>query len=120
MNEHILGAEVDGGSGRAHTLISGVGEESVPLVGEMHKLVAPLGIAWSDANDATGASDLSVLGKAGVPALNFMQNSNNYFMYHHTPNDTFDKIIPEDMRYLTAAYATVFYLAAEMDVDFRM
>lgn len=55
-----------------------------------------------------------------VPALNFMQNSNNYFMYQHTPNDTFDKIIPEDMRYLTAAYATVFYLAAEMDVDFRM
>ncbi|MCH8073988.1 MAG: M20/M25/M40 family metallo-hydrolase [Proteobacteria bacterium] len=119
LDEHILGAEVDGGGGRAHTLISGVGEESVALVREMHKLVAPLGIAWSDTNDATGASDMSVLGKAGMPALNFMQNSNDYFMYHHTPNDTFDKIIPEDMRYLTAAYATVFYLAAEMDVDFR-
>ena len=62
---------------------------------------------------------MSVLGRAGMPALNFMQNSNDYFMYHHTPNDTFDKIIPEDMRYLTAAYATMFYLAAEMDVDFR-
>lgn len=119
LDKHILGAEVDGGGGRAHTLISGVGEESVPLVREMYKLIAPLGIAWSDANDATGASDMSVLGKAGMPALNFMQNSNDYFMYHHTPNDTFDKIIPEDMRHLTAAYATVFYLAAEMDVDFR-
>ncbi len=119
LDKHILGAEVDGGGGRAHTLISGVGEASVPLVREMHKLVAPLGIAWSDANDATGASDMSVLGKAGMPALNFMQNPNDYFMYHHTPNDTFDKIIPEDMRYLTAAYATVFYLAAEIDVDFR-
>jgi len=119
LDQHILGAEVDGGGGRAHTLISGVGEESLPLVREMYELIAPLGIAWSDTNDATGASDMSVLGKAGMPALNFMQNSNDYFMYHHTPNDTFDKIIPEDMRYLTAAYATVFYLAAEMDVDFR-
>jgi len=119
LDQHILGAEVDGGGGRAHTLISGVGEESVAIVREMYKLIAPLGIAWSDANDATGASDMSVLGKAGMPALNFMQNSNDYFMYHHTPNDTFDKIIPEDMRHLTAAYATVFYLAAEMDVDFR-
>ena len=119
LGHHILGAEVDGGGGRAHTLISGVGEESIPIVREMHKLVAPLGIAWSDANDATGASDMSVLGRAGMPALNFMQNSNDYFMYHHTPNDTFDKIIPEDMRYLTAAYATMFYLAAEVDVDFR-
>ena len=85
----------------------------------MHKLVAPLGIEWSDANDAKGASDMSVLGRAGMPALNLMQNSNDYFDYHHTPNDTFDKIIPEDMRYLTAAYATLFYLAAEMDIDFR-
>ena len=119
LDNHLLGAEVDGGGGRAHTLISGVGEESVPVIREMHKLVAPLGIAWSDANDATGASDMGVLGRAGMPALNFSQNSNDYFMYHHTPNDTFDKIIPEDMRYLTAAYATMFYLAAEMEVDFR-
>ena len=119
LDDHLLGAEVDGGGGRAHTLISGVGEESVPIVREMHKLVAPLGIAWSDANDATGASDMGVLGRAGMPTLNFMQDSNDYFMYHHTPNDTFDKIIPEDMRYLTAAYATMFYLAAEMEIDFR-
>ena len=71
------------------------------------------------ANNATGASDKSILGRAGMPALNFMQNSNDYFHYHHTPNDTFDKIIPEDMRYLTAAYTAMFYMAAEMDVDFR-
>ena len=119
LDDHVLGAEVDGGGGRAHTLISGVGEAALPVVREMHKLVAPLGIAWSDANDATGASDMSVLGRAGMPALNFMQNSNDYFDYHHTPNDTFDKIVPEDLRTLTAAYATIFYLAAEMDIDFR-
>jgi len=119
LNDHLLGAEVDGGGGRINMLTSGVGEASVPVIREMYKLIAPLGIEWSDANDATGASDMSVLGRAGMPALNFSQNSNDYFMYHHTPNDTFDKIIPEDMRYLTAAYATIFYLAAEMDIDFR-
>jgi Zn-dependent M28 family amino/carboxypeptidase len=120
LNDHLLGAEVDGGGGRINMLTSGVGEASLPVIREMYKLIAPLGIEWSDANDATGASDMSVLGRAGMPALDFSQNSNDYFMYHHTPNDTFDKIIPEDMRYLTAAYATIFYLAAEMDIDFRM
>lgn len=119
ISEHLLGAEVDGGGGRINTLTSGVGEESVAVVREMYKLIAPLGVEWSDANDATGDSDMSVLGRSGMPALGFNQNSNDYFMYHHTPNDTFDKIIPEDMRYLTAAYATIFYLAAEMDIDFR-
>jgi len=119
IGEHILGAEVDGGGGRIHTFTSGVGAQSVPVVHEMYKLIAPLGIAWSDSNDARGASDISVLGNAGMPVLDFSQNSNDYFDYHHTPNDTFDKIIPEDMRYLTAAYATIFYMAAEMDIDFR-
>ena len=119
MHEHILGAEVDGGGGRIHTLTSGVGEKSLAIVHEMYKLIAPLGIVWSNANDARGASDMSVLSRAGMPALNFSQNSNDYFDYHHTPNDTFDKIVPEDMRYLTAAYATLFYVAAELDVDFR-
>ena len=119
LHEHLLGAEVDSGGGRIHTLISGVGEQSLPVVREMYKLIAPLGIAWSDANDSKGSSDMSVLGRAGMPALSFMQNSNNYMKYHHTPNDTFDKIIPEDMRYLTAGYTTMFYLAAEMEIDFR-
>ncbi len=119
VGEHILGAEVDGGGGRIHKLTSGVGERSVPIVHEMYKLIAPLGVAWSDSNDAGGASDISLLANAGMPVLDFSQNSNDYFKYHHTPNDTFDKIIPEDMRYLTAAYATIFYMAAEMDVDFR-
>lgn len=119
LGEHLLGAEVDSGGGRVHTLTSGVGEAALPIVKEMHKLIAPLGIAWSDANDATGASDMSVLGRAGMPALNFSQNANDYFHYHHTPNDTFDKIVPEDMRYLTAAYATLFYVAAELEIDYR-
>ena len=119
LHEHLLGAEVDSGGGRIHTLISGVGEQSLPVVREMYKLIAPLGIAWSDANDSKGSSDMSVLGRAGMPALSFMQNSNNYMKYHHTPNDTLDKIIPEDMRYLTAGYTTMFYLPSEMEIDFR-
>jgi carboxypeptidase Q len=119
IDAHLLGAEVDSGGGRVHTLTSGVGENSLAFVREMHKLVAPLGIEFNDANDANAQSDMSELSKAGMPALNLRQNSNDYFKYHHTPNDTFDKIIPEDMRYLTAAYATLFYVAAEMDIDFR-
>ena len=119
MNKHILGAEVDSGGGRVHTLVPGVGPDSLHIIKEMYKLIAPLGVGLSDKNDAKGASDMSVLGKAGMPALNFTQNSNDYFKYHHTPNDTFDKIIPADMRYLTSAYATMFYLASEIPINYR-
>jgi carboxypeptidase Q len=119
IDAHLLGAEVDTGGGRANTLASRVGENSLALVREMHKLVEPLDIKFNDSNDVHAQSDMSVLSKAGMPALHLRQNPNGYFMYHHTPNDTFDKIIPEDMRYRTAAYATLFYVAAELDADFR-
>ncbi|MEC7973826.1 MAG: M28 family peptidase [Pseudomonadota bacterium] len=119
LDKHVLGAEVDSGGGRVHTLIPGVGSTALSVINEMHKLIAPLGIVLSEENNAKGASDMSVLGEAGMPALNFSQNSNDYFKYHHTPNDTFDKIIAEDMRYLTAAYSTIFYIAAEIPIDFR-
>ena len=119
LSTHLLGAEIDSGTGRATKLTSGVGEKALPVVREMHKLIAPLGISWNDTNDAQAQSDMGELSKAGMPALDFQQEPRGYFMYHHTPNDTFDKIIPEDLRYLTAAYATMFYLAAEMDIDFR-
>jgi Zn-dependent M28 family amino/carboxypeptidase len=119
IDSHLLGAEVDTGGGRANTLSSRVGDNSLGLVREMHKLVEPLGIKFNDSNDVHAQSDMSELSKAGMPALHLLQNPNGYFMYHHTPNDTFDKIIPEDMRYLTAAYVTLFYMAAELDVDFR-
>ena len=119
LDKHVLGAEADGGGGRVHTLIPGVGSAALLVINEMHKLIAPLGIVLSEENNAKGGPDMGVLGEAGMPVLNFSQNSNDYFKYHHTPNDTFDKIIAEDMRYLTAAYSTIFYLAAEMPVDFR-
>jgi len=119
IGQHVLGAEVDTGTGRAVMLTSGVGENALPIVREMHKLIAPLGVQWNNANDASAQSDMVLLSRAGMPALDFQQEPRNYFMYHHTPNDTFDKIIPEDLRLLTATYATMFYLAAELDVDFR-
>ena len=34
LDEHLLGAEVDGGGGRIHTLISGVGPTALPIVRE--------------------------------------------------------------------------------------
>lgn len=119
IQSHLLGAEIDTGGGRANTLSSRVGGDSLALVREMHKLVAPLGIRFNDANNVHAQSDMSLLSKAGMPALHLRQNSNGYFRYHHTPNDTFDKIIPEELRYLTAAYVALFYVAAELDVDFR-
>jgi len=43
----------------------------------------------------------------------------DYFDLHHTPDDTLDKIDPEELAQNVAAYAATIYLIADSDVEFR-
>lgn len=55
----------------------------------------------------------------GVPTVRLSQNGSDYFDLHHTPDDTLDKIDPDELAQNVAAYVALVYLAAELDVDFR-
>ncbi|MEL6246027.1 MAG: peptidase M28 family protein, partial [Pseudomonadota bacterium] len=63
--------------------------------------------------------DIGVLRRSGVPVVTPGQDGRDYFDYHHTPDDTFDKIEPEAFRQNVAVYAAFAYLAAETGWDFR-
>jgi Zn-dependent M28 family amino/carboxypeptidase len=77
-----------------------------------------LGIAPDD-NKSKGSSDVEPLAEMGVPAVSLRLDATDYFDFHHTPDDTFDKIKPERLNQTTAAYAVFTYLAAELDGDYR-
>jgi carboxypeptidase Q len=47
------------------------------------------------------------------------QDGTKYFDYHHTANDTLDKIDPAALSQNVAAWTTLIWLAADSDVDFR-
>jgi Zn-dependent M28 family amino/carboxypeptidase len=70
-------------------------------------------------NDASGGPDIGYLHKAGVPVVRLKQNGWDYFNYHHTADDTLDKVDPEALSQNVAAYAALMYLAAETPVSFR-
>ncbi len=50
---------------------------------------------------------------AGIPALS-LEGEGNYFLIHHTPADTVDKIDPLDIARASAAIAVMTYVIAEM------
>ena len=56
--------------------------------------------------------------QANIPALS-LESEGNYFLIHHTPADTIDKIDPLDMARATAAVAVMTYVVAEMDERLR-
>ena len=59
-------------------------------------------------------TDIEPLAGKGVPAFGIWQNGLKYFTYHHTPADTLDKIVPEELRENAACMAVMGYALANM------
>lgn len=59
-------------------------------------------------------ADISPLAAAGVPAFGLWQDTRTYFDYHHTPADTFDKIVPEELAENVAAMTVLAYALANL------
>lgn len=116
--QHIAGFESDLGADRVRVLRSRVSPEALPWVEDVAELLAPLGIEYEN-NEAYGGADLSPLRPLGVPLFDLSQDASRYFDLHHTENDTFDKIDPEQLAQNIAAYATLAYVLAEGDMELR-
>ena len=119
MKNHIIGAEWDFGMGNIYKMTSGVGNNSLSAIEELATYMKPLGVELSLANNAKAQSDMSMLSAAGMPSMNFAPDGTNYFDYHHTENDTLDKVDAEVLKQATAVYTLFAYFAANSAVDFR-
>jgi Zn-dependent M28 family amino/carboxypeptidase len=81
------------------------------LAGRVAQALAPLGVGAST-QAAGGGADIAPLVKAGVPVIDLQQDGTRYFDLHHTPDDTLDKVDPEQLRQNVAAWAVTLNLIA--------
>lgn len=116
--KHQIGAESDFGAGKIYALYAGVNEASWPVMEQMGKVLQPLGIEFIK-NQGGPGPDIIPMAAIGMPWAALAQDGTDYFDYHHTANDTLDKIDPEALKQQVAAYAVFAYLAAETDIDFE-
>jgi Zn-dependent M28 family amino/carboxypeptidase len=79
---------------------------------------APLGIVPSS-HTPQGGADVEPLGAAGVPLFDLNQDGTQYFDFHHTADDTLDKIEPAALAQNVAAWTAFAWLVADSNVDFR-
>jgi Zn-dependent M28 family amino/carboxypeptidase len=57
-----------------------------------------------------GGPDISPLVEQGVPTIELIPDSQRYFDYHHTADDTFDKVNKRELELGAAAMAALIYL----------
>jgi Zn-dependent M28 family amino/carboxypeptidase len=118
LPRHVAALEADSGSGRPTGFSWNAGPSAEPLVKEISALLEPLG-ATGLKKDRAGGADISRLVAAGVPQFSVGQDASRYFDWHHTANDTFDKIEPESLDRVTAAVAVFAYIATSVPEPFE-
>jgi len=115
---HQMVGESDFGAGRPWRFATRVTPAALPVMAQIEKVLVPLDMARGD-NDANTGPDAALLSRRhGWPTLHADQDGSDYFNYHHTPNDTLDKVDPAAMRVNVAAWSVMAWLAAQSDVEF--
>jgi len=117
MHQHLIGAESDFGAGRIYGLRSNAPDHAWPAIEQIGTVLAPLGIEVERGVGGPGP-DLIPLVARGMIWAQLAQDGTDYFDYHHTPNDTLDKIDPIALRQQVAAYAAFAWMAAEAEGEF--
>jgi hypothetical protein len=109
---HVLGMESDLGAFRPLGLHAHVPADRLPAIRAMQSVLEPLGVQYRG-NDASGDADVGQLAALGIPVCDLDTDASEYFDWHHTANDTFDKVDPELVRQNVACYAALAWLAAD-------
>ena len=112
-----VGAESDFGSGKVWKLSSKVKPEALGAIDCIMQVLAPLGVERGPDNRGHGG-DFGAMGDAGMAIVDLGQDGTRYFDWHHTANDTLDKLDPKDLAQNVAVYAVFAFLAADAIGDF--
>jgi hypothetical protein len=103
---YAIAGESDFGADRVWRFGSQLMKSDPAAYAQLTAALAPLGITKNDKGDADG-TDVEPTIAAGAPWISLGQDGTRYFDWHHTPDDTLDKIDPAQLRQNVAAWTTV-------------
>jgi len=113
LSKHVLMLESDGGVFRPQ----GFGFTGSDAARETVKTIATLlsGIAADQISPGGGGADIGPsMQEAHIPGMSLDVDGSKYFLIHHTPADTVDKIDPVEMAKCAAAVAVMAYVVADL------
>ena len=107
----VFVSESDFGADRIWKMDCSMAETAKAICDRVAGHLAPLGIM--EGRDPAGAgADLGAWARAGTAAIDLNQDGTRYFAFHHTPDDTLDKIDPEQLRQNVAAWTAMLAVIA--------
>ena len=105
-DRYAIAGESDFGSDRIWRFSSSLMKDQPDVYAALTAALAPLGIVKNDKGEADG-TDVGPTITAGAPWISLGQDGTRYFDIHHTPDDTLDKVDPEQLRQNVAAWTAM-------------
>lgn len=106
--KHIAAMESDRGGFTPRGFSMSASDAEREKIRSWKPLLEPYGL--SDFSQEGGGADIGPLSRLGVPLIGFLPDSQRYFDYHHTPQDTFDKVNKRELEMGAASMAALTYL----------
>jgi carboxypeptidase Q len=114
---YAIAGESDFGADRVWRFSSQLAKSDPAAYARLTAALAPLGITRNDKGEADG-TDVEATIAAGAPWISLNQDGSRYFDWHHTPDDTLDKIDPQQLRQNVAAWtATLAILSGGIESE---
>ena len=106
--KHLAAVESDRGGFTPRGFTMTATDEVKAKVRGWQSILAPYGL--TDFDQEGGGADIGPLRSQGVSLFGFLPDSQRYFNYHHTPEDTFDKVDKRELELGAASMAALIYL----------
>jgi len=103
---YAVAAESDFGADRVWRFATSYSKSDPATYAQLTAALAPLGIVKNDKGES-GGTDIDPTVKAGAPWVSLNQDGTRYFDFHHTADDTLDKVDPEQLRQNVAAWTAM-------------
>jgi hypothetical protein len=111
VDRHVVAAESDFGADRVWRLETNLPTSAAAVADRLATALMPLGVVRGAGGGGDG-TDIAPVIAGGVAGIDLNQSGLRYFDIHHTPEDTLDRIDPEQLRQNVAAWATMLTIVA--------
>lgn len=108
---HAVAAESDFGADRIWRVAVNLPDTAKPTGDRLAAALSPLGIVRDPAMAGDG-TDIGPVLRSGVAAIDLNQDGTRYFDWHHTPEDTLERIDPVQLRQNVAAWTAMLAVIA--------
>ena len=114
LGNHVAAMESDLGAEHPLGFHAKISEAAQTQLSPVQSVLSKFGANLLERVPGSPETDIEPLADKGVPVLGIWQNGLTYFKYHHTPADTLDKVVPEELRENAACMAVMGYALANM------